>query len=152
MKSGISARQGGHHVAQKFKTTIFPSYLDDETLFPSNPTSSHVGAFLPIWVWTSDAFDDLRQRHKDNPTRLIQKISFQRWFDCFIYQCPTVLIMPTTLHPIMELDSNQLIIIDSSGMRWVFLDEIQSQRVINPRFHQHHTGHVDRIVSIRVAC
>ena len=31
---GISARQGGHQVAQKFRNTSFPRYWDRETFLP----------------------------------------------------------------------------------------------------------------------
>src|SRR5690625_4739138 len=46
--SGISARHGGHHVAQKFTITLSPLRSDNLTISPSNVLRSKSGAMLPI--------------------------------------------------------------------------------------------------------
>src|SRR5580765_1846634 len=43
-RSGISARQGGHHVAQKFTSTTFPRRSVDEIDFPSMSRMATAGA------------------------------------------------------------------------------------------------------------
>src|SRR5258705_9733801 len=45
MKPGISALQGGHHVAQKSRMTTLPSKSDDFTSLPSGSFNSQTGAF-----------------------------------------------------------------------------------------------------------
>src|SRR6185295_16823682 len=46
MKPGISSRQGGHHVAQKSRTTTLPLKSDSLTALPSTSLSSQAGATL----------------------------------------------------------------------------------------------------------
>src|SRR6476660_1721850 len=45
MKPGISALQGGHHVAQKSRMTTLPSKSDDFTSWPLGSFNSQTGAF-----------------------------------------------------------------------------------------------------------
>src|SRR5690625_3262662 len=47
--SGISARHGGHQVAQKFNMTRCPRNSDNLRLSPSNVASSKSGAMSPTW-------------------------------------------------------------------------------------------------------
>src|SRR5699024_10827476 len=47
-RSGISSRQGGHQVAQKFTMTRSPSKSDSFALSPSSVSSSKSGAFSPV--------------------------------------------------------------------------------------------------------
>ena len=49
-KPGISALQGGHHVAQKSRIITLPSKSDDFTGLPSTSLSSHAGAFKAAGV------------------------------------------------------------------------------------------------------
>jgi hypothetical protein len=44
MSSGISSRQGGHHVAQKLSSTTFPCQFAVETTFPSMSRTRNAGA------------------------------------------------------------------------------------------------------------
>jgi len=48
--AGISARQGGHQVAQKFTITTFPFSLARSTTLPSAAFSENVGAFFADWA------------------------------------------------------------------------------------------------------
>jgi hypothetical protein len=45
--AGVSARQGGHHVAQKLTTTILPRNSERVTLFPSSVSRVKSGARKP---------------------------------------------------------------------------------------------------------
>src|SRR5579885_3278183 len=44
IRSGVSARHGPHHVAQKFSSTTFPRAASSVTGFPSSPSSLNSGA------------------------------------------------------------------------------------------------------------
>src|SRR5688572_17512548 len=47
-RSGTSARQGGHHVAQKSRITTFPLSEEEATLFPLRSGRENAGASDPI--------------------------------------------------------------------------------------------------------
>src|SRR5690625_954629 len=92
--SGISARHGGHHVAQKFTITLSPLRSDNFTVSPSNVLRSKSGAMLPIsspnssestTVSSSETFSsffvssELKKSYPtqpSNPTKIIIIIDF----------------------------------------------------------------------------
>ena len=46
IRSGISARQGGHHVAQKFTSTTLPFRSANETVLPSKSVTVNPGTSM----------------------------------------------------------------------------------------------------------
>jgi hypothetical protein len=76
IKSGISARHGGHHVAQKFTTTTFPFNLASSIILPLYIWSEKFGAFSLLTVCELLGANDNNKISREKITlRFIENLS-----------------------------------------------------------------------------
>src|SRR6202165_4396756 len=97
MRSGVSARHGGHHVAKKFSTTTWPRVCANDHGFASSERSEKAGAAMPSCGAAAIAVTGLSARSANAASATLTPRTRARAITGMVLRAPTFELRSSSL-------------------------------------------------------